>query len=160
WLFEGTFPRGRGKFFPMHYTPAVEMPNEEFPFILTTGRVLEHWHGGTMTRHSALDDLYPEARVEIHPADATQLGIHDGDPVRVSSRRGSVVVRAWVGERATMGVVFLPFHFAEAAANLLTIDAIDPQAKIPEYKACAVRIAPAREAELPDAEAVQARGRY
>jgi formate dehydrogenase alpha subunit len=160
WLFEESFPRGRGKFFPMEYKPSVEMPNEEFPFILTTGRVLEQWHGGTMTRHASLDDLYPEARVEIHPADATQLGISDGDPVRVSSRRGSVVVRAWVGQRATMGVVFLPFHFSEAAANLLTIDAIDPQAKIPAYKACAVRITRARVEELPDAQAVQKRGRY
>jgi formate dehydrogenase alpha subunit len=160
WLFEGTFPRGRARFFPMQYTPTVEMPNDEFPFILTTGRVLEHWHGGTMTRHSGLDDLYPEARVEIHPADAARLGIVDKQAVRVSSRRGSVVVRAWVGQRATMGVVFLPFHFAEAAANLLTIDALDPQAKIPEYKACAVRVTAAREQELGDPEATQVRGRY
>ena len=160
WLFEESFPRGRGKFFPMHYTPAVEMPNDDYPFILTTGRVLEHWHGGTMTRHSHLDDLYPEARVEINPADAARLGVEDGQAVRVTSRRGSVVVRAWVGERATLGVVFLPFHFVEAAANLLTIDAIDPQAKIPEYKVCAVRVTPAREAELPQPEAVQVRGRY
>lgn len=160
WLFEGTFPRGRGKFHAMQYSPAAEMPNEEFPFILTTGRVLEHWHGGSMTRHSTLDDLYPEARVEIHPADAARIGVADGDAVRVSSRRGSVVVRAWVGQRATIGVVFLPFHFAEAAANLLTIDALDPQAKIPEYKACAVRVVPVQRSELPDAEATQVRGRY
>ena len=159
-LFEGTFPRGRAKFFPMHYNPAVEMPNDEFPFILTTGRVLEHWHGGTMTRHSHLDDLYPQARVEIHPADAARLGIADQQAVRVSSRRGSVVVRAWVSRRATLGVVFLPFHFAEAAANLLTIDALDPQAKIPEYKACAVRVVPAREEELPNPEVETVRGRY
>jgi formate dehydrogenase alpha subunit len=159
-LFEGTFPRGRAKFFPMQFNPAVEMPNDEFPFILTTGRVLEHWHGGTMTRHSHLDDLYPQARVEIHPADAARLGIADQQAVRVSSRRGSVVVRAWVSYRATMGVVFLPFHFAEAAANLLTIDALDPQAKIPEYKACAVRVVPAREEELPHPEVETARGRY
>ena len=159
-LFEGVFPSGRAKFFPMEYVPTVEMPNDEYPFILTTGRVLEHWHGGTMTRHSALDDLYPEARIEINPADAARMGVADGDTVRVSSRRGSVVVRAWVSERATLGVVFLPFHFSEAAANLLTIDALDPLAKIPEYKACAVRVVPAHKDELADAGAVQARGRY
>ncbi len=159
-LFEGTFPSGRARFFPMEYKPSVEMPNDEFPFILTTGRVLEQWHGGTLTRHSTLDDLYPEARLELNPADAARLGVEDGNAVRVSSRRGSVVVRAWVNERATLGVVFLPFAFSEAAANLLTIDALDPQAKIPEYKACAVRVVPAREEELPDAAATQARGRY
>ncbi len=160
YLFAETFPRGRGKFFPLEYNPAVEMPNDEYPFILTTGRVLEHWHGGTMTRHSHLDDLYPEARVEIHPADAARIKVEDGQAVRVTSRRGAVVARAWVTERATLGVVFLPFHFAEAAANLLTIDAIDTQAKIPEYKACAVRVVPAREEELANPAAHQARGRY
>jgi formate dehydrogenase alpha subunit len=157
YLFSENFPRGRGKFHPLEYVPAVEMPDEEYPFILTTGRVLEHWHGGTLTRHSKLDELYPQARIEIHPADAARLKIEDGQPVRVSSRRGTVVLRAWVTERTTVGVVFIPMHFAEAAANLLTIDALDPLAKIPEYKACAVRIAPAEKAELPP---VTARGRY
>lgn len=157
YLFSENFPRGRGKFHPLEYTPAVEMPDEEYPFILTTGRVLEHWHGGTLTRHSKLDELYPQARIEIHPADAARLKIEDGRPVRVSSRRGTVVLRAWVTERTTAGVVFIPMHFAEAAANLLTIDALDPLAKIPEYKACAVRIAPAEDAELPP---ITARGRY
>ncbi len=160
YLFADRFPRGRGRFFPLEFNPAVEMPNEDYPLILTTGRVLEHWHGGTLTRHSHLDDLYPAARLEMHPADAARLGIEDGQAVRVTSRRGAVVARAWVGQRATRGVVFLPFHFAEAAANLLTIDALDPQAKIPEYKACAVRVVPAREEELADPEARQARGRY
>ncbi len=159
-LFEGTFPSGRAKFFPMEYVPTVELPDDEYPFILTTGRVLEHWHGGTLTRHSTLDDLYPEARVEINPADAARLAIGDGETVRVTSRRGTVVVRAWVSERASMGVVFLPFHFTEAAANLLTIDALDPLAKIPEYKACAVRVDHERTEELVDADAQQKRGRY
>lgn len=160
YLFADRFPRGRGHFFPLEFNPAVEMPNDDYPLILTTGRVLEHWHGGTLTRHSHLDDLYPAARLEMHPADAAQLGIEDGQAVRVTSRRGAVVARAWVGQRATRGVVFLPFHFAEAAANLLTIDALDPQAKIPEYKACAVRVVAAREEELAHPEARQARGRY
>jgi predicted molibdopterin-dependent oxidoreductase YjgC len=95
-----------------------------------------------MTRHSWLDDLYPEAMVEINPADAARLGLKFGDPVRVTSRRGTIVLRARVTVKAISGVVFIPFHFAEAAANLLTIDVVDPQAKIPEYKVCAVRVVP------------------
>ena len=133
------------------------MPDEEYPFILTTGRLLEHWHGGTLTRHSKLDDLYPHARIEINPADAARLKIEDDQAVRVSSRRGTVVLRAWVTQRTTVGVVFIPMHFAEAAANLLTIDALDPLAKIPEYKACAVRIVAAGKEELPP---TVTRGRY
>ncbi|HEX9616173.1 MAG TPA: formate dehydrogenase subunit alpha [Anaerolineales bacterium] len=160
YLFTESFPRGRGKFHPLEYRPAVEMPDDEFPFILTTGRVLEHWHGGTLTRNSKLDELYPEAKVELNPADAARVGVVDNQAVRVSSRRGSIVLRAAVTDKTTMGVVFISFHFAEAAANLLTIDALDPQAKIPEYKACAVRVIPAREAELPRPEAFQERGRY
>jgi len=160
YLFTETFPSGKGKFHPLEYVPAVEMPNDEYPFVLTTGRLLEHWHGGTLTRHSKLDDLYPEARIEINPSDATRLKIEDGEAVRVSSRRGSIILRAWVTQRTTVGVVFVPMHFAEAAANLLTIDALDPKAKIPEYKACAVRIVAANKEELPGAAANIRRGRY
>jgi formate dehydrogenase alpha subunit len=156
-LFAETFPRGRGKFYDIDYVPSVEMPDEEYPFILTTGRLLEHWHGGTLTRHSKLDDLYPQARIEINPADSARLKIEDGQTVRVSSRRGTVVLRTWVTQRTTVGVVFIPMHFAEAAANLLTIDAVDPLAKIPEYKACAVRVEPAGKEELPP---TVTRGRY
>jgi predicted molibdopterin-dependent oxidoreductase YjgC len=159
-LFADSFPRGRGKFTPLDYVPAVEPVDEEYPFILTTGRLLEHWHGGTMTRHSQLNTLYPEARVEIHPADAEMHGIRDGMAVRVTSRRGEIVVRATVTEKTTVGVVFVPWHFAEAAANLLTIDALDPQAKIPEFKACAVQVFPAREDELPNPDVLLERGRY
>lgn len=159
-LFGESFPRGRGKFYPMEFVPAVELPDEEYPFILTTGRVLEHWHGGTMTRNSQLNALYPEALVEVNPVDAEMLGIANDAAVRVASRRGEVVLRAKVSEKTGAGVVFIPFHFAEAAANLLTIDALDPQAKIPEFKACAVQIFPAREDELADPEAGLARGRY
>jgi anaerobic selenocysteine-containing dehydrogenase len=136
------------------------MPDEEYPFILTTGRLLEHWHGGTLTRHSKLDNLYPSARIEINPADAARMTIEDGQVVRVSSRRGTVVLRVWVTERTTVGVVFIPMHFHEAAANLLTIDALDPLAKIPEYKACAVRIDPAAKEELEGSGALVDRGRY
>jgi formate dehydrogenase alpha subunit len=160
YLFSESFPRGKGKFHPLEYIPAVETADEEFPFILTTGRLLEHWHGGTLTRHSKLDDLYPEARIEINPMDAGRLKIEDGQAVRVTSRRGSIVLRAWVTERTTAGVVFIPMHFAEAAANLLTIDALDPLAKIPEYKACAVRIVPVPQNELADPKVRVQRGRY
>jgi formate dehydrogenase alpha subunit len=159
-LFTEDFPRGRGKFIPLDYVPVMEEPDDEFPFIFTTGRVLEHWHGGTMTRHSALDEAYPEARLEIHPADAEIHGIRDGDAVRVSSRRGEVVLRATVTEKTSVGVVFTSFHFHEAAANLLTNDALDPQAKIPEFKACAVQVFPARDADLANPEVMLERGRY
>jgi predicted molibdopterin-dependent oxidoreductase YjgC len=159
-LFKESFPRGRGKFVPLDYVHVMEEPDDEYPFILTTGRILEHWHGGTMTRNSALNEAFPEARVEIHPADAEIHGIRNGDPVRVTSRRGEVVLRATVTEKTTVGVVFIPFHFAEAAANLLTNDALDPQAKIPEFKACAVQVFPARESDLPNPEVVVQRGRY
>jgi formate dehydrogenase alpha subunit len=159
-LFGERFPSGRGQFFPLDFVPVTEGPDEEYPFILTTGRVLEHWHGGTMTRHSQLDALYPEAQVELNPVDATLMGIQDGQAVRVSSRRGSIVLRAMVTPKTTAGVVFIPFHFAEAAANLLTIDALDPKAKIPEYKACAVQIVAVRETDLEKPEARLERGRY
>ena len=159
-LFAESFPRGRGKFYDIEYVPSVEMPDEEYPFILTTGRLLEHWHGGTLTRHSKLDELYPEARIEINPADAARLKVEDGEAVRVSSRRGSIVLRAWVTQRTTVGVVFIPMHFAEAAANLLTIDALDPLAKIPEYKACAVRVVPVDKEQLARPEGKVERGRY
>ena len=159
-LFSERFPRGRGKFHPLEYSPSAEVPDEDYPLILTTGRVLEHWHGGTLTRHSWLDDLHPEALVDINPEDARRLGILHGQAVRVTSRRGSIVLRAKVTEKSTRGVVFIPFFFAEAAANELTIDVLDPLAKIPEYKACAVRVCPAEESELRLPEARQVRGRY
>jgi predicted molibdopterin-dependent oxidoreductase YjgC len=147
-LFSERFPRGRGKFHPLEYTPSAEMPDEDYPLILTTGRVLEHWHGGTLTRHSWLDDLHPEALLDINPTDANRLGILQGQAVRVTSRRGSIVLRAKVTEKSTAGVVFIPFFFAEAAANELTIDVLDPLAQIPEYKVCAVRVSLADIREL------------
>ncbi len=147
-LFEESFPRGRGKFFPLVYRPSAEETDAEYPFALTTGRVLYHWHGGTLTRHSNLDFAAPEPLVEINPADAPRIPCWDGAPVRVSSRRGSIVLRARVTEKAAPGVVFIPFHYAEAAANQLTNEALDPQAKIPEYKICAVKIESATIAEL------------
>jgi formate dehydrogenase alpha subunit len=159
-LFSESFPRGRGKFYPLDYVPVVEEADDEYPLTLTTGRVLEHWHGGTLTRHSKLDELYPEARVEISLPDAEMFGIRHDQPVRVTSRRGSVVLRASVSPKTNAGVVFIPFHFHEAAANLLTIDALDPQALIPEFKACAVQITPASAEDLQKPEAKLERGRY
>lgn len=147
-LFEETFPRGRGKFFPLTYRPSAESIDAEYPFILTTGRVLYHWHGGTLTRNSQLDFASPEPLVEISPLDAPHIPCQDGDAVRVSSRRGAIVLRAKVTEKASPGIVFIPFHFAEAAANRLTQDTLDPEAKIPEYKVAAVKIQRATEEEL------------
>jgi anaerobic selenocysteine-containing dehydrogenase len=125
---------------PLAFTPGTEEPDEEYPYILSTGRVLYHWHGGTMTRRSKLDDIYPEPTVEIHPDNARSLGIQDVDWVKVRSRRGEINVRAIVTERSPAGLVFIPFHFAEAAANELTLDARDPRVKIPDYKVCAVAV--------------------
>jgi len=160
YLFGERFPRGKAKFHPLEYTPNAEMPDEDYPFVLSTGRVLEHWHGGSLTRHSWLDDLFPEPLVDIHPADAARLGIEDGDPVRVTSRRASIVLRARVTTKTNIGVVFIPFHFHEAAANLLTHDKLDPQAKIPEYKAAVVRVTKAHPEELGQRAEPQPRGRY
>ena len=140
-LFVDTFPSGKGKFIAVEFAEAKELPDEEYPFVLNTGRVLEHWHTGTMTRRSkALHAIEPEAFVEIHPEDLYALGVQDGDLVRVSSRRGTVVLKVRIGVRTQKGSVFIPFHFREAAANLLTIDALDPHGKIPEFKFCAVKV--------------------
>jgi formate dehydrogenase major subunit len=126
---------------PAEWLPARELPDEEYPFVLNTGRMLEHWHTGSMTRRSyALDAIAPKALVFIHPDDAAGLGLEDGDLARVSSRRGVIELEAKVSHRELRGNCFIPFHFREAAANLLTIDAIDPFGKIPEFKFCAVRI--------------------
>lgn len=139
-LFAETFPSGKGRLTPISYRPGAELPDEEYPFVLSTGRVLYHWHGGTMTRRSKLDDIYPEPTVEIHPDDASQVGIDHGEWIRVRSRRGQIKVKALITERSPQGLVFIPFHFAEAAANELTLDVRDPQAKIPDYKVCAVTL--------------------
>jgi formate dehydrogenase alpha subunit len=158
-LFADTFPSGRGKFFPLEYIPVAEPADDEYPFILTTGRLLEHWHGGTMTRNSQLNELFPHPQIDIHEIDAAQIAVKTGDVVRVSSRRGSVVLRVNVTTKTSPGVVFIPMHFAEAAANLLTIGTLDPSAKIPEFKACAVNVMIANESDLPELEPMQVRGR-
>ncbi len=149
YLFEHDFPRGKGKFWSLEFGTESELPDADYPYHLTTGRVLFHWHGGTMTRPSKLNEIFPEPILEMHPDDAHTLGLVSGDWVEVSSRRGSVVCRVMVTGRSPVGTVFLPFHFVEAAANLLTLDKIDPRAKIPDFKMAAVRLcktdAPVRE---------------
>ncbi|HUN23670.1 MAG TPA: formate dehydrogenase subunit alpha [Anaerolineales bacterium] len=140
YLFADTFPRGRGKFFEIQYGTESEQPNVTYPFRMTTGRVLYHWHGSTMSGNSALEEAFPEAICELHPDDAIRLDVKTGDWLRISSKRGSIEMRAMVTERSPQGTVFVPFHFVEAAANLLTLDKNDARAKIPDYKNTAVRI--------------------
>ncbi len=129
----------------MEHREIVEPPDSDFPLILTTGRILWHYHSRTMTgRVDGLQELVPKAYVEINPADAQALGIEEGRKVRVSSRRGSIVIRAKITERVPRGLVFIPFHFGEAAANVLTpASPLDPLAKMPSLKCCAVRVEPA-----------------
>ena len=139
-LFADSFPRGRGKFWEVTFGTESEQPDEEYPFNLSTGRVLYHWHGSTMTGRSRLEEIFPEAVCEMNPADADVHGLQTGDWVQVSSRRGAIKTRLLVTQRSPQGTIFIPFHFAEAAANLLTLDRIDNRAKIPDYKNTAVRI--------------------
>jgi predicted molibdopterin-dependent oxidoreductase YjgC len=159
-LYAESFPIGKAKFFPLDFKTIDEEADTDFPLILNTGRVLEHWHGGTLTRNSWLDDLYSQAVVEINPVDAETYNIKNLDAVKVQSRRGEVVLRANVNQKTIPGVVFMPFHFAEAAANFLTNDALDPEALIPEFKACAVKIEKVTEDQLPTKQPYQPRGRY
>ena len=140
YLFEESFPSGKGHLTPLEYNPSAELPDDQYPFMLSTGRVLYHWHGGTLTRRSKLDDIYPNPTVEIHPQDAEKLGVTAGEWIKLRSRRGEIRVKSLVTERSPAGMVFIPFHFAEAAANELTLDARDPKAKIPDYKVCAVSV--------------------
>jgi formate dehydrogenase alpha subunit len=140
-LHVGKFSRGPGRFHPVEYVPPDELPDAEYPLVLSTGRRLYHYHTGTMTmRTGALEAAYPEEYLEINPADAERLGICDGDRVRVTSRRGSVELAARVTEKVTPGMVFTSFHYPQAAVNRLTNPARDPVAKIPELKVCAVRV--------------------
>ncbi|HXF96691.1 MAG TPA: formate dehydrogenase subunit alpha, partial [Gemmatimonadales bacterium] len=142
-LFADAFPTadGRATFFPVEYAPPVELPDEDYPFVMNTGRQLYHWHTGTMTRRaSGLDAREPTPIVEIHPDDAAALGVGEGDLVRLTSRRNTMVTACRVSERVARGQVFVPFHFREAAANLLTNPVLDPYAKMAELKICAVRI--------------------
>jgi predicted molibdopterin-dependent oxidoreductase YjgC len=140
-LHKDRFTRGRGLFHAVAYVPPAELPDEAYPLLLSTGRVLYHYHTGTMTRLSqGATERYPESLAEIHPTDAKKLDIRDGQMVKITSRRGSVTAKAKVTTRSDEGMVFMNFHFHEAAVNLLTNPALDPIGKIPEYKVCAVRV--------------------
>lgn len=143
YLFAEAFNREGGKalFTPVPFVASSELPDADYPFVLTTGRELFHYHTGTMTRRSAgLNAIAPEAFVEVNPRDAEGLGVKDGEKLTVSSRRGSIKLKAKVSEIVPANVVFIPFHYSEAAANLLTSDAMDPICKIMEAKVCAVKL--------------------
>ena len=138
------FPIGKGKFFPIDFLPPAETTDDEYPLYMTTGRVLYHYHTGSMTRKTdGLNERAPESFVEMSRADADKYGLADGDRVKVASRRGEIEVLLSVSDKAVDGTVFIPFHYAEAAANRLTNSALDPVSKIPELKVCAVRISKA-----------------
>jgi formate dehydrogenase alpha subunit len=140
-LHKDKFSKGKGTFMPRPFIEPKESPDEEFPFILSTGRIYWHWHTRTMTgRTSTLEREAPRPYVEIHPEDAGKLGVRGGENIRVTSRRGEIELAALVTERVARKSCFIPFHYREAAANVLTINAIDPVAKIPEYKVCAVKL--------------------
>ena len=141
-VFGDGFPRagGRAKFTPASVIPPDEVPDAEYPMILTTGRQLEHWHTGSMTRRSkVLDAVEPEANCSLHPKTLRKLGVEPGGLLRLSTRRGSIQIMARADRAVSEDMVFLPFAFVEAAANILTNSAVDPYGKIPEFKFSAVR---------------------
>jgi len=142
-VFTDKFPTkdGRGKFVPADLIPANERPDAEYPFVLITGRQLEHWHTGSMTRRaSVLDALEPQAVASLHPLDLDAMGAKAGDVVTVASRRGEIALMARADDGTPRGAIFIPFAFYEAAANLLTNAALDPFGKIAEVKYCAVKV--------------------
>ncbi len=140
-LHVGKFTRGKGMFIPEEYVGPGELPDEEYPFILTTGRELPQYNFGSMTRKTrAIEELCPEAFAEINPADAQQLDVEDGAWLKLTSRRGTVKIRARHTERSQPGTIFVPYHFVEAPINLLTLNNLDRLSRSPEYKVCAIQI--------------------
>jgi len=140
---DGIFPTddGRGRFVPAEHVEAAELPDSKFPYVFVTGRQLEHWHTGTMTRHSrVLDAIEPGPCIMINPEDLKDFNMKTGDILVIESRRGRIAATTRVDEHMQKGVVMMPFTFSEAAANLITNDALDPFAKIPEFKFCAVKL--------------------
>ena len=153
-LFTTGFPTsdGRGKFVPADVLPPDELPDAEYPLILTTGRLLEHWHTGSMTRRAlVLDAIEPTPTAQFSPEDLRRLGVAPGEMVRVSTRRGAIELAARSDRDVPPGLVFIPFCFVEAAVNLLTNSALDPFGKIPEFKFCA---------RAPNVSAFRCRGRF
>jgi formate dehydrogenase major subunit len=154
-VFSDRFPTadGLGKFVAAEVIPPDELPDQEYPFILSTGRQLEHWHTGAMTRRAAsLDAIEPSPTAQLHPMTIARLGLKAGEMVRVTSRRGTVELQARADPAVPEKVVFIPFAYVEAAANLLTNPKLDPFGKIPEYKFCAVKIEPVKNRKLVAAE--------
>jgi len=140
-LHENGFPRGKALFTAITWNGPDERPDEEYPLVLSTGRVLYQYHTGTMTRRSeVLEESAPSPYVEMNPADAEILNLEEGETVQASSRRGQITLPVRITDRVYKGMVFMPFHYKEAAANLLTNDALDPVCKIPEAKVCAIKI--------------------
>ena len=137
---------GRARFVSAEHSGADELPDDDYPMILVTGRILQHWHTGVMTRRSkALHSIEPDAFVSIHPQDAAARKIDSGDWVEVRSRRGRIRLEARIETSTQPASIFIPFHFREAAANILTTDKLDPDGKIPEFKFCAVEIEQVRD---------------
>ncbi|HEY1231393.1 MAG TPA: molybdopterin-dependent oxidoreductase, partial [Ramlibacter sp.] len=144
-VFETTFPResGKARFVPADIIPAAERPDAEFPMVLITGRQLEHWHTGSMTRRATvLDAIEPDPVALVHPLDLAALGLKPGDLLTIESRRGKVCLYGRADDSSPRGAVFVPFCYYEAAINRITNDALDPVAKIPELKYCAIRVTP------------------
>ncbi|MGB8276218.1 MAG: molybdopterin dinucleotide binding domain-containing protein, partial [Alphaproteobacteria bacterium] len=142
-IFGDGFPTksGRAKFVPTKLLPPDEVPDADFPMVLTTGRLLEHWHTGSMTRRATvLDDLEPEAVVHLHPSDIQRYGLTPGGTALIATRRGAIELKVRSDTQVSPGLIFIPFCFAEAPANVLTNPALDPFGKIPELKFCAARI--------------------
>ena len=148
-LHVGKFSRGRGLFSAVEHQEPFEPSDEDYPLTLTTGRVLYQYHTRTMTgRCAGINDMAPIAEVEMNPADSSKIKVTNGELARISSRRGEIKARIKVTDRVQEGIVFIPFHYAEASANVLTVAALDPVAKIPEYKVCAVKVEKLPQAEL------------
>jgi len=143
YLYKDGFPKGKVRFSPIAYCPPAEVTDGEYPFVLTTGRNLFQYHSGSMTRRvKPIEKHAGEPYVEISPEDSKRLGLRNGDTVRVASRRGEVEIKARITRKISEGIVFIPMHYREAAANVITNDALDPIVKIPEFKVCAVKIIP------------------
>jgi formate dehydrogenase alpha subunit len=141
YLYKDGFPKGKVPFVTVPFNPPAEVTNDEYPFILTTGRNLYQYHSGSMTRRvNAIEQHAGDAYVEMNPADVAKLGIKNGEMIRVRSRRGKVDIKARISRRVSEGMIFIPMHYREAAANVITNDALDPVVKIPELKVCAVKI--------------------
>jgi formate dehydrogenase major subunit len=154
-VFSDRFPTatGLGKMVPAEVLPPDEQPDAEYPYILSTGRQLEHWHTGSMTRRSyVLDAVNPEPIVQMSSRDILKLGIKPGDMVRIASRRGEIEIMVREDNQVPPGAVFIPFAFVEAAANELTNPKLDPFGKIPEFKFCAVKVEPAAAGHMEAAE--------